>query len=205
MTLVRGRMLERSSWLMLMNLRLRCMIARLKHRAAYISVETETQFGPATSRGAKSHQPAFGVAASDTLAVQSGVDRELQALVGGASSQPAAIRFEAAVDHWNTSIIDIQKVRGEIWGDGSVQLQRNAFVDNTLMAGALATKWVNTLKTQSHVAALIISRELSAWHIHRNAIGSLGGQLYARANGELLGVAHVISGLEVSFSCSPKN
>jgi hypothetical protein len=50
--------------------------------------------------------------------------------------------------------------------------------------------------TQSHVAALIISRELSAWHIHRNAIGSLGGQLYARANGELLRVGHVISGLE---------
>ena len=67
--------LERSSWLMPMNLRLRCMIARSTHRAADISVETETQFGPVTSRperGAKSHQPAFGVAASDTLAVQSG-------------------------------------------------------------------------------------------------------------------------------------
>jgi hypothetical protein len=51
------------------------MIARSKHRAADISVETETQFGPVMSRpeqGAKSHQPAFGVAASDTLAVQSG-------------------------------------------------------------------------------------------------------------------------------------
>jgi hypothetical protein len=31
-------------------LRLRCMIATSKHRAACISVEIETQFGPATSR-----------------------------------------------------------------------------------------------------------------------------------------------------------
>jgi hypothetical protein len=32
------------------SLRLRCMIARSKHRGACISVETETQFGPATPR-----------------------------------------------------------------------------------------------------------------------------------------------------------
>jgi hypothetical protein len=44
-----------------MSLRLRCVIARLKHRAAYLSVETETKCGPATSRPeqrAKNHQPA---------------------------------------------------------------------------------------------------------------------------------------------------
>jgi hypothetical protein len=35
---------------MSMSLRLRGLIARLKHRAAYTSVEIETQFGPATSR-----------------------------------------------------------------------------------------------------------------------------------------------------------
>jgi hypothetical protein len=43
-------MLERSSWLLSMSLRLRGMIARSKHRAADSSVETETQFGPAMSR-----------------------------------------------------------------------------------------------------------------------------------------------------------
>jgi hypothetical protein len=61
---------------MTMSLRLRCMIARSKHRAADVSVETETQFGPATSppdQGAKSHQPAFGVVASGTFSVQSGI------------------------------------------------------------------------------------------------------------------------------------
>jgi hypothetical protein len=38
---------ERSSWLMSMSLRLRCLIASPRHRAAYLSVEIETQFGPA--------------------------------------------------------------------------------------------------------------------------------------------------------------
>jgi hypothetical protein len=58
-----------------MSLRARRIIARSKHRAAYSSVEIETQFGLATSRPeqrAKNHHPASGAAASDTLAVQSG-------------------------------------------------------------------------------------------------------------------------------------
>src|SRR5450631_4599511 len=41
---------ERSSWLMPKSLRLRCQIASPIHRAAYLSVEIETQFGPAVSR-----------------------------------------------------------------------------------------------------------------------------------------------------------
>jgi hypothetical protein len=45
----RGRKLERSSWLISMSLRLRRTIARSKHRAAYLCVEKEAQFAPATS------------------------------------------------------------------------------------------------------------------------------------------------------------
>jgi Arabinose-binding domain of AraC transcription regulator, N-term len=50
------------------------MTARSNHRAADISVERETQFGPATSRPDQRAKPpaGLGVAASDTLAVQSG-------------------------------------------------------------------------------------------------------------------------------------
>ncbi len=39
-----------SSWRMSMSLRVRFVIARSKHRTAYICVEIETQFGPTTSR-----------------------------------------------------------------------------------------------------------------------------------------------------------
>ena len=55
-----------------MSLRLRGMIARSKHRAAYVSVETETQFGPGSVRNNVPRLSAgLSVAASDPLAVQS--------------------------------------------------------------------------------------------------------------------------------------
>ena len=46
----RGRRLKKSSRLMPKSLRLSHLIARPKHGAAYIGVETETQFGPEPSR-----------------------------------------------------------------------------------------------------------------------------------------------------------
>jgi hypothetical protein len=56
----------------LTSLRARGIIARSKHRAAYSSVEIETQFGPATSHPEQRCRPASSAAASDVLAVQSG-------------------------------------------------------------------------------------------------------------------------------------
>jgi len=58
---------------MSMSLPPRGMIARPKHRAADVSVEIETQFGPATSRPDNVPKPpaglGLGVAASDTARV----------------------------------------------------------------------------------------------------------------------------------------
>ena len=63
-----------------------------------------------------------------------------------------------------------QKARGEIWGDARFQFQRRAFIDNALLAGSLATKWVNALPIQTQMSIC----ELSDWHIHRGAIATIG-------------------------------
>jgi IS66 C-terminal element len=82
----------------------------------------------------------------------------------------ACLWSDGAVDQWNKSIIDLQKARGEIWGDARFQFQRRAFIDNALLAGSLATKWVNALPIQTQMSIC----ELSDWHIHRGAIATIG-------------------------------
>jgi hypothetical protein len=124
------------------------------------------------------------------------VDREAEEFLKGGAVviNPAAARLKVAVARFTDSVNNIQKARGEIWGDVRIQAERNAFIDQALMAGTLAGGWVTFLETQ--LAKTVIDREISKWRQHRIAVASLGGPLHAKAQHEMRRAAFIISGLE---------
>lgn len=125
------------------------------------------------------------------------VDRTLEEFLrAGASIVSSPKPFAEAVTRLSISVGNVQKARGEMWGDGRIQMERSAFIDQALMASTLASGWLGMVDTQRHIAIVLINRELSKWHQHRNAVADLGGRLHAKTQHEMRRAGQTISELE---------
>jgi hypothetical protein len=108
-------------------------------------------------------------------------------------------KFMIAAKTFFDDLGPLRITRGVIWGNALIQIQRNTFVDQSLVAATLVMSFANTAESQKQIAALLIKRELKKWNELTSLVATLGNQLQISANLEIMRIGQAISELEIKL------
>lgn len=108
----------------------------------------------------------------------------------------ATAALSVAVERLTGSVEEIQKQRGEVWGNAATQALRRNFTNLALAAGSQAINMLGQAEKLQIFTHAILRVEIELWKERADAIHRLGAQLYQLGQSESEKIGRAIAEVE---------
>ncbi|WP_143099416.1 hypothetical protein [Bradyrhizobium sp. cf659] len=120
--------------------------------------------------------------------------QQITYVTSAVSAPVAALRV--AVERLQDSVVEIQKQRGEVWGNTNTQGLRRRFIDVALIAAAHGLEMLTTAEGNQRMAHILLKKEIEHWKTLNKEIHEFGNQLFQLGQLESQKIGRAIAEVE---------